>query len=116
ATALRTVMCRDRLCLTIKACRPSPYKALQAPFPKLTPTAQSLVGRHLDHLRVQRRLAERTLVVYEEALCRRLLPQCEAAKLALHEVRPHHVRGWTARLHAQGLGPRSIALTLSAWR
>src|SRR5690606_20683222 len=78
--------------------------------------ALALIQRHLDHLRVQRRLAERTLVIYEEALCRRLLPQCEAAKLALHEVRPHHVRGWTARLHAQGLGPRSIALTLSAWR
>ena len=85
------------------------------PSPSSHPGAP-LIERHLEHLRVQRRLAERTLAIYAEALMQRLLPLCDKAHLAFADVRPHHVRGWTARLHAQGLGPRSIALTLSAWR
>jgi integrase/recombinase XerC len=88
------------------------------------PAAASLVERHLEHLRVQRRLAERTLAMYGEAFERlaTLLGQplpvdglggLDAALLA---VKPHHVRGWVARLHGQGLGPRSIAIHLAAWR
>jgi integrase/recombinase XerC len=73
------------------------------------------VLRHLDHLRFQKRLAERTLAMYGDAF-KRLHALSAAARLALEDVKPHHVRGWTARLHAQGLGPRSIAITLSAWR
>ncbi len=74
-----------------------------------------LIDRHLTHLRVQRRLAERTLAMYGDAF-QRLQALCVQHQLALADVRPHHVRGWTARLHAQGLGPRSIAITLAAWR
>lgn len=74
-----------------------------------------LIERYLTHLRVQRRLADRTLAMYGEGF-KRLLALCDTASLVLHAVRPHHVRGWTARLHAQGLGPRSIAITLAAWR
>ncbi len=74
-----------------------------------------LVARHLEHLRVQRRLADRTLGVYTDALAR-LGAFCEGEALALAEVKPHHARGWVARLHARGLGPRSLAVTLSAWR
>lgn len=88
-----------------------------APAPD-TPGAPELpppVHRYLNHLRVQRRLAERTLVIYEQALGR--LAQAAAQEgLALSAIRPHHVRHWAARLHAHGLGPRSIALQLSAWR
>jgi len=73
------------------------------------------IARHQDYLRVQRRLAERTLAMYGDAF-KRLSALCEKEQLPLSEVRPHHVRGWTARLHAQGLGPRSIAITLAAWR
>jgi integrase/recombinase XerC len=73
------------------------------------------VQRHLDHLRVQRRLAERTLAMYGDAFLR-LQAFCDKDGLALPQVRSHHVRGWVARLHAQGLGPRSLAITLSAWR
>ena len=36
--------------------------------------------------------------------------------LAFDQVRPHHVRRWAAQLHGQGLGPRSIAIHLAAWR
>ncbi|HET8871710.1 MAG TPA: tyrosine recombinase XerC, partial [Aquabacterium sp.] len=74
-----------------------------------------LIERHLGHLRVQRRLAERTLSMYGDALDR-LKMQCDKESLGLSEVRPQHVRSWIARLHAQGLGPRSIAITLAAWR
>ncbi|WP_290687603.1 tyrosine recombinase XerC [Aquabacterium sp.] len=73
------------------------------------------IDRHLDYLRVQRRLADRTLAMYGEAF-KRLITLCEKEQVLLPGVRPHHVRGWTARLHAQGLGPRSIAITLAAWR
>jgi integrase/recombinase XerC len=69
----------------------------------------------LDHLRVERRLAERTLAMYHDALVR--LEACAAAlPLALTAVRAHHVRRWAAQLHGQGLGPRSIAIHLAAWR
>jgi integrase/recombinase XerC len=75
----------------------------------------NLITRHLAHLRVQRRLAERTLAMYQDAF-KRLQALCGKEQLALTAVRPAHVRGWTARLHAQGLGPRSIAITLAGWR
>ncbi len=39
-----------------------------------------------------------------------------AQRLPLREVQAHHVRRWAAALHGQGLGPRSIAIALSAWR
>lgn len=74
-----------------------------------------LVLRHLDHLRVQRRLADRTLTMYRDAF-RRLAMFCEQAAVELTAAQPHHIRHWTTRLHAQGLGPRSLAITLSAWR
>lgn len=73
------------------------------------------IGQHLQYLTVQRRLAERTVSMYQEAFGR-LQAACDKEGLRLEQVRPQHVRGWVARLHAQGLGPRSIAITLSAWR
>ncbi|MES2089500.1 MAG: tyrosine recombinase XerC [Pseudomonadota bacterium] len=77
--------------------------------------SSDLIARHLDHLRVQRRLAERTLAMYSEAFVR-LTDALQRDQLTLDHVLPHHVRGWMARLHASGLGPRSMAITLSAWR
>ena len=74
-----------------------------------------LIHRHLEHLRVQRRLAERTLAMYAEAFAR-LQRVCEAQRIGLTQVQAHHVRGWVGQLHGQGLGPRSIAIALSAWR
>lgn len=69
----------------------------------------------LEHQRVQRRLAARTLALYTQAL-ERLAASAAAEPVTLREVRVHHVRHWAARLHAQGLGPRSIAIHLAAWR
>ncbi len=73
------------------------------------------IARHLVHLRVERRLAERSLAVYEAAL-RRLQTFADGLPVALVEVQPAHVRRWAAQLHGRGLSGRSIALELSAWR
>ena len=70
---------------------------------------------HLQHLRVERRLAPRTLALYGEAL-RRLQTSAGQAGVPLVDVATQHVRRWAAQLHGAGLAPRSIALVLSAWR
>lgn len=73
------------------------------------------IRRHLQHLRVERRLAERTLAMYGDAF-KWLQTFAAAMPVALREVQTHHVRRWAAQLHARGLAPRSIAIALSAWR
>ncbi|MGA0610444.1 tyrosine recombinase XerC [Caldimonas sp. KR1-144] len=73
------------------------------------------IDRYLEHLRVERRLAEASLRAYRDAFAR-LHAAMTADGLALAGVQPHHARRWMARLHAQGLGPRSLAQMLSAWR
>ncbi len=81
-----------------------------------TPPLADLLARHLTHLRVERRLAERTLAMYLEAF-QRLQRFAEAQEgLDLAKVQAAHVRRWAAELHRQGLAPRSIAIVLSAWR
>ncbi len=70
---------------------------------------------YLRHLQVERRLAERTRAMYAADLLR-LQMSAQADSVALEKVQPHHVRGWMAKLHRGGLGPRSIAMMLSAWR
>ena len=70
---------------------------------------------YLQYLQVERRLAARSLAIYTEAFLR--LQRCAAdAGVPLLEVQPNQVRRWAARLHQEGLGSRSIALALSAWR
>ena len=77
--------------------------------------SQEDIRRHLVHLEVERRLALRTLQLYREAFVR-LEGFAAAQTLPLRDVQVHHIRRWAASLHGQGLGPRSIALVLSAWR
>jgi integrase/recombinase XerC len=89
--------------------------AAASPAAPASPALPDDVIRFLDHQRVQRRLAARTLTVYTEALTR-LAEAVQREGVELRAVKPHHVRHWVARLHAGGLGPRSIALHLSAWR
>ena len=69
----------------------------------------------LDHLRIQRRLAERTLAMYREALLR-LQVFASDDGIELRAAMPHHVRAWVAGLRHLGLAPRSIAIALAAWR
>jgi len=73
------------------------------------------IVRHLQHLAVERRLAARTLSLYGEAFDR-LQRFAVAAAVPLRRAEMHHIRRWAAQLHGAGLAPRSIALTLSAWR
>jgi integrase/recombinase XerC len=69
----------------------------------------------LTHLRVERRLAPRTLALYREALLR-LQAFAEAEQQPLPQAQPHQLRHWTGKLRQQGLAPRSIGIALAAWR
>lgn len=71
--------------------------------------------RFWQHLQVEKRLAARTLAMYHDALVR-LQRQAAADTVPLRSAQVHHVRGWVAALRGQGLGARSIAITLAAWR
>jgi integrase/recombinase XerC len=73
------------------------------------------IAAYLRHLAVERRLASRTLVIYEDALTR-LRTLAAAVPVDLLTVSTHQVRRWAAQQHARGLAPRSIAQLLSAWR
>jgi integrase/recombinase XerC len=71
--------------------------------------------RYLQHAQTERRLSERTLALYTDALQRLEAAATEAA-MPLDRVQTHHVRRWAAQAHAKGLSPRSVSLLLSAWR
>jgi len=73
------------------------------------------VEPYLQHLAVERHLAARTLALYAAALAR-LRDAAAADGVALRDAQAHHLRRWLAGLRAHRLAPRSIALTLSAWR
>ena len=74
-----------------------------------------LVVRYLTHVRVEKRLAERTALLYALDL-RRLQAQATAAGLALTAVHNAHIRRWVVQMHAAGRSGRGIALILSGWR
>ncbi|MDE2607247.1 MAG: tyrosine recombinase XerC [Burkholderiales bacterium] len=74
-----------------------------------------LVERYLEHVRVEKRLAQRTLELYALDL-RKLADHAAQAGVALTQVRNAHVRRWVAQMHAGGRSGRGIALILSGWR
>lgn len=67
----------------------------------------------LSHLETQRRAAALTLDSYRRDLVR--LQTCIAER-PLAQITSHDIRRYVGRLHAQGLGGRSLARLLSAWR
>ena len=73
------------------------------------------VQAYLAHAQFEKRLAARTLALYQADL-HRLLALAIADGVALTEVRPHHMRRWMAQMHSAGRTPRGIALILSGWR
>ena len=73
------------------------------------------IAAHLEYLRVERRVAARTLQLYGQALAR-LQRAAELVGVELRRAEVQHVRRWAAQLHGEGLAPRSIAIALSAWR
>ena len=59
------------------------------------------IVRHLEHLKVERRLAARTLVLYAEAF-EKLQRFAGIARVPLRTADVAHVRRWAAQLHALG--------------
>ena len=75
----------------------------------------ALVEQYLEHVRVHKRLAQRTVELYALDL-RRLLANAADAGLPLDRVQSAHVRRWVAQMHGAGRSGRGIALILSGWR
>ena len=76
---------------------------------------QPLVTRYLEHARVQKRLADRTLALYAEDLTK-LQTNAATANVDLLQVHNAHIRRWVAQMHSAGRSGRGIALILSGWR
>jgi integrase/recombinase XerC len=75
----------------------------------------ALVERYLEHVRVEKRLAERTVALYTEDLAK-LQANASQAPVPLLQVHNTHIRRWVAQMHSQGRSGRGIALILSGWR
>ena len=75
----------------------------------------ALVQAYLSHVRIDKRLAERTVTLYTADLVR-LSQSAEAAGVGLRQVQSAHVRRWVAQMHSAGRSARGIALILSGWR
>lgn len=78
-------------------------------------TDRELVSAYLSHVRVEKRLAERTQVLYTADL-ERLQQLAHEAGVELRQVQHAHIRRWVAQLHGRGRSARGIALILSGWR
>lgn len=76
---------------------------------------EGLVERYLEHVRVEKRLAARTVELYALDL-RKLADHAAQAGVGLLQVRNAHVRRWVAQMHGGGRSGRGIALILSGWR
>ena len=74
-----------------------------------------LIERYLEHVRVQKRLADRTLTLYSLDL-QKLADNAAKAGVELTRVQNAHIRRWVAQMHSGGRSPRGIALILSGWR
>ncbi|MDO9291584.1 MAG: tyrosine recombinase XerC [Hydrogenophaga sp.] len=75
----------------------------------------ALVQRYLEHVRVEKRLAQRTVELYTLDL-QKLCHYAEQAKVELDQVQNTHIRRWIAQMHGGGRSGRGIALILSGWR
>ncbi len=74
-----------------------------------------LAVRYLEHVRVEKRLAQRTVELYAADL-RKLQSNAQAVNTDLPSVNNTHIRRWVAQMHGMGRTPRGIALILSGWR
>jgi integrase/recombinase XerC len=80
-----------------------------------TAVQDPLVTRYLDHVRFEKRLAERTCTLYQLDLTR-LASMAADSQVPLLQVQSGHVRRWVAQMHNAGRSGRGIALILSGWR
>jgi len=82
--------------------------------PEETPLPDPMTA-WLQYLQANRRYSPHTVSGYRRDL-HQLATLARAANLPLAQLASGHIRQFTARLHAQGLGPRSLARALAAWR
>jgi integrase/recombinase XerC len=75
----------------------------------------ALVERYLEHVRVEKRLAARTVELYALDL-QKLGDNAKQAGVPLAQVRNAQIRRWVAQMHGAGRSGRGIALILSGWR
>jgi integrase/recombinase XerC len=75
----------------------------------------ALVEAYLAHVRIEKRLASRTVELYTGDMVR-LVQNAQAADVGLRQVQSAHVRRWVAQMHSGGRSARGIALILSGWR
>ena len=80
-----------------------------------SPQDTALVEKYLEHVRVEKRLAQRTVELYALDL-EKLSANAATAGVALRAVRNDHIRRWVAQMHGAGRSGRGIALVLSGWR
>ena len=73
------------------------------------------VARYLDHVRYEKRLAERTHALYTLDL-QKLSDYAKDAGVALEAVQSTHIRRWVSQMHSGGRSGRGIALIMSGWR
>jgi len=83
--------------------------------PVQTRQDEGLVERYLEHVRVEKRLAQRTVALYALDL-QKLMTLAGQAGVGLTAVQNVHVRRWVAQMHGGGRSARGIALILSGWR
>ena len=79
----------------------------------VAPDHEGLLNGFLAHLSNERRYSEHTRENYARDLRKLFLL---LANTPLSEVKSHHLRRYIAQLHGQGLGGRTLARMLSAWR
>lgn len=76
---------------------------------------QMLAQEYLRELHVVRQVSPHTINAYEKDL-KILFEKLQESHTEISKLTSDQVRSWVGRLHSQGLAPRSIARTLSAWR
>lgn len=85
------------------------------PAPPAAAPADPQVLRYLEHVRVEKRLAARTLALYTLDL-EKLAHFAAGAGVPLSQLTSAHIRRFVAQMHAGGRSGRGIALILSGWR
>lgn len=73
------------------------------------------VERYLTYIKVEKRLAARTLALYTLDL-QKLRVYAAEQKTALCDINQAQIRGFVVRMHSAGRSGRGIALILSGWR
>ncbi|MDA8453900.1 tyrosine recombinase XerC [Acidovorax sp. GBBC 3334] len=90
-----------------------PGEDAAAAVPQPVPDPEVL--RYLEHVRVEKRLAARTVTLYTLDL-QRLAAQAREAGVPLLRLQTAHIRRFVAQMHGGGRSGRGIALILSGWR